>query len=96
MLANLSVIVSIPFAASIMIAAATKWNPLLIALFGSIGGSIGELSGYYAGYLGKKIAIRGEVIGYGRVEHWIHHCGNYETWHLKGLLRERKFLSHRS
>jgi len=75
LLANLSVIVGIPFAASIMIAAATKWNPVLIALFGSIGGTIGELSGYYAGYIGKKIAIRGEVMGYRRVEHWIQRWG---------------------
>ena len=41
LIANLTVIVPVPFAVSIMIAAATTWSPVLIALFGSIGGSIG-------------------------------------------------------
>jgi uncharacterized membrane protein YdjX (TVP38/TMEM64 family) len=72
---SLTIIAPVPFAASIMIAAATKWNPVLIALFGSIGGTFGELSGYYAGYLGRKIAIPESMIGYRRVERWIHRYG---------------------
>ena len=40
-----------------MIAAATKWDPLLAAFSASIGDSIGELSGYFAGYLGRKVVI---------------------------------------
>lgn len=45
LLINLS-FVPLPFAISIMIAAAARWNPLLIALVGSLGVSIGEMSGY--------------------------------------------------
>lgn len=74
-LANLSIMAPVPFAVSVMIAAATKWDPVLIALVGSIGGSLGELSGYYAGYMGKRIAIPGEAFWYKRVESWIRRWG---------------------
>lgn len=75
LLANLTIIAPVPFALSIMIAAATRWNPLLIALAASVGGSLGELSGYYAGYLGKKIAVPKTVSGYSRFERWIQRYG---------------------
>ncbi len=75
LLANLTIIAPVPFAASIMIAAAAKWNPALIALAGAAGGSIGELSGYYAGRLGKKLAIPDSIIGYARVEGWVKKYG---------------------
>ena len=58
-----------------MVAAATEWNPVLITLFASIGAAIGELTGYYAGYLGKKIAISENVAWYGRIERWIQRHG---------------------
>lgn len=73
--ANLTIIAPVPFAVSIMIAAATKWNPALIALAASIGGTIGELSGYYAGYLGRKIAITDNVLGYDRIERAVRRYG---------------------
>jgi uncharacterized membrane protein YdjX (TVP38/TMEM64 family) len=74
-IANLSVIVPVPLAASVMIAAATFWNPLLVALAGSLGGTIGELSGYYAGHLGKRLAIPDELAWYKRFEGWIRRWG---------------------
>lgn len=72
---NLTIIAPVPFAASIMVAAATEWNPVLITLFASIGAVIGELTGYYAGYLGKKLAISENVAWYGRIERWIQRHG---------------------
>jgi uncharacterized membrane protein YdjX (TVP38/TMEM64 family) len=72
---NLSVLVPVPLGVSVMIAAATKWNPLLIALFSSLGGALGELSGYYVGYLGKKLAIPETVGLYRIVERWVQHYG---------------------
>ncbi|MGB2854755.1 MAG: VTT domain-containing protein [Dehalococcoidia bacterium] len=72
---NLTIIAPVPFAASIMVAAATEWNPMLITLFASIGAAIGELTGYYAGYLGKKLAISENVAWYGRIERWIQRHG---------------------
>ncbi len=80
--ANLSIIVPVPIAVSTMIAAATKWDPVLLALFASIGGAIGELSGYYAGYLGKRIAIPEEVIGYRRIEGWVQRYGVWAIFFL--------------
>jgi uncharacterized membrane protein YdjX (TVP38/TMEM64 family) len=74
-LANMSIVVPVPIATSIMIAAATKWDPVLLALAGSIGGSIGELSGYFAGYLGKKVAIPQDVRLYQMIERWIQKYG---------------------
>jgi len=75
LVSNLTILAPVPFAVSVMMSAATKWNPALIALFGSIGGTIGELSGYYAGYLGRKLAISEKVIGHSKVEHWIQRYG---------------------
>lgn len=75
LISNLTILAPVPFAISIMIAAATKWNPVLIALFASIGGSLGELSGYYAGYLGRKVAIPESVISHSRVESWLQQYG---------------------
>ncbi len=82
LLANLSVMVPVPFAASLMVAAATKWDPVLVALAAALGGSIGELSGYYAGYLGKKLAISGEIPGYRRIERWIQRWGVWAVFFL--------------
>ena len=81
-LSNLTIIVPVPFAVSIMIAAATRWDPVLIALSASIGGSIGELSGYYAGYLGKRIAMPKEVLGYRRYEGWVQRYGIWAIFFL--------------
>ena len=75
LVSNLTIIAPVPFAVSIMVAAATEWNPVLIALLAGIGGGIGELSGYYAGYFGRKIAISDGMIGRGRIEGWIQRYG---------------------
>jgi membrane protein YqaA with SNARE-associated domain len=82
LLANLTIIAPVPFAVAIMATAAKEFNPILVALFAALGGSLGELSGYYAGRLGKKIAIPDSIIGYKRVEHWIE---KYGVWALSVL-----------
>ena len=82
LVANMTIMVPVPVAMSTMIAGATKWNPILIALSASIGGSIGELSGYYAGYLGKRIAMPKDVLGYRRYEHWILRYGIWAIFFL--------------
>jgi uncharacterized membrane protein YdjX (TVP38/TMEM64 family) len=64
-----------PVATSIMIVAATQWNPLLVALFASIGGCIGELSGYYVGYLGRKIPLMQKTKFYVMVNRWMKRYG---------------------
>jgi membrane protein YqaA with SNARE-associated domain len=75
LVANLTIIAPVPFAIAVIITAATKFNPWIIALCAATGGSLGELSGYYAGRLGQKIAIPDSIIGYHRVEGWINKYG---------------------
>jgi membrane protein YqaA with SNARE-associated domain len=48
-------------------------NPVLVALAGSTGGIIGEISGYMAGYGGQGIANKGKM--YQRVEGWMKKWG---------------------
>ena len=72
---NLTILVPVPVATPILIATATKWSPVMVALAASIGGTFGELSGYYAGYLGKRIAMTEQVAGYNRVTEWMNRYG---------------------
>ncbi len=65
----------LPFAVAIMIAAAATWNPILIALSGSLGACIGELSGYYVGFISKKVAIPDNLPGYNLMQGWIRRYG---------------------
>lgn len=73
--ANLTLLVLVPFAASFMIAAATAWDPILVALAASVGGTIGELSSYFVGRLGKELAIAENIVWFRKVEGWTHRYG---------------------
>jgi uncharacterized membrane protein YdjX (TVP38/TMEM64 family) len=78
---NLSLI-PLPFAISLMIAASTTWNPILVAFAGSLGASLGEMSYYYLGYLSKKVAIPDDIIGYQTVKAWV---DKYGMWAIAFL-----------
>jgi uncharacterized membrane protein YdjX (TVP38/TMEM64 family) len=67
---NLSVL-PLPFGISLMLVASSHWNPFLVALVGSLGASIGEFSSYFFGYLGKKVSIDENMIGYKLIHSWI-------------------------
>jgi len=83
LICNLTVIAPAPpIAVSMMIAAASSWDPVLVALAASIGGTLGELSGYYAGYLGKKIAIGEHITGYNRAAGWMNRYGIWAIFFL--------------
>lgn len=75
LLANATIIAPVPFAVVILITAAQHFNPLLIALAAAIGGTLGEMSGYYAGWLGRKIAIPDNIIGVKRITYWVNKYG---------------------
>lgn len=79
---SLTIIVPVPIAASITIAAATNLNPLLVALSASVGGTLGELSGYYAGYLGTRISLAEHMLGYKKIEGWMHRYGVWTIFFL--------------
>jgi uncharacterized membrane protein YdjX (TVP38/TMEM64 family) len=76
LLANLTIVAPVPFAIGFMVGVAEQpqFNPILVALCGAIGGCLGEMSGYYAGRLGKKLAIA-DNLGYKKVEGWINKYG---------------------
>ena len=75
LVSNASIIVPVPIFAAIMIAAASKWDPILIALIASIAGTLGEITGYYAGYLGKKIIVTETTPGYEKLVDWMKRYG---------------------
>ena len=59
----------------VMIAAAEYWNPALIALAAGVGGALGEITGYYAGYWGKRIVHLENAPGYARLVGWMERYG---------------------
>lgn len=79
---NLTILAPVPVATAIMIAVATRWDPVLVALSASIGGTVGELSGYYAGYLGKKLVIADYASWYKRLAGWVNKYGFWAIWLL--------------
>jgi len=72
---NAGIMIPVAIHISIMIAAASIWNPILIAFIASIAGTIGEITGYYAGYLGKKIIISESTPGYNKLVGWMKRYG---------------------
>lgn len=75
LLSNLAIFVPVFVHVSIMIAAAQYWNPFMIALVASIAGALGEMSGYYAGSWGKRIAQLENAPGYQRLVGWMKKYG---------------------
>jgi membrane protein YqaA with SNARE-associated domain len=75
LLSNLTIVAPVPVASAIMISIATEWNPFMVALAASLGGTLGELSGYFAGYLGEKLAIDESTPGYSRIRGWMNRWG---------------------
>lgn len=59
----------------VVMAAASMWNPVIVALVASVGGSLGEITGYYAGYVGKKIIINEHQKTYNRAVSWMNRYG---------------------
>jgi uncharacterized membrane protein YdjX (TVP38/TMEM64 family) len=71
---NVSVL-PLPFGVSLMLVAANHWNPVLVALVGSLGASIGEFSSYFFGLLSKRFTIDENTPGYQMVKGWIKKYG---------------------
>ena len=72
---NASILAPVFIYLSIMIAATKFLNPVLIALVASVAGALGEITGYYAGYLGKKIIHLENTPGYERLVVWMERHG---------------------
>ena len=57
-----------------------QFNPVLVGVVGAAGGSIGEITGYMAGYSGRGLAGRGNM--YTRVEAWMKRRGGWVVFLL--------------
>jgi membrane protein YqaA with SNARE-associated domain len=67
--------IPVPFALVMMIRVASAGNFILTVLIGSVGGTLGELAAYYAGYLGKRIVQIETAPGYERLAGWMNKHG---------------------
>jgi len=72
---NAGIFVPVYIHVALMITAAQYWNPVLVALAASSAGALGEMSGYYAGYFGKRIAQLENIPGYQRLVGWMKKYG---------------------
>jgi len=64
---------------AVLMAAAAKWNPAIVAIVASVGGTLGELTGYYAGRLGRRIIITEYRAGYEKTVGWMNRYGLWTT-----------------
>lgn len=74
LLSSSTIIIPAP-GALIMLAAAAKWNPAIVAVVGSVGGTLGELTGYYAGHLVRKAIITEHAERYNQAVGWMNRYG---------------------
>lgn len=72
---NASILAPVFIYLSLMIAAAKFLDPVLVALVASVAGALGETSGYYAGYLGKRIINVENTPGYEKLVAWMKKYG---------------------
>jgi uncharacterized membrane protein YdjX (TVP38/TMEM64 family) len=81
LVSNASIIIPVPIFVGIMIPVAnmmaevSPWGPVLVALTASSAGTLGEITGYYAGYLGKKIIVTEATPGYQKLVGWMKRHG---------------------
>jgi len=75
LVSNASIIIPVPIFVAVMITAASKWDPILVALIASSAGTLGEITGYYVGYLGKKLIITETTPGYEKLVGWMKRHG---------------------
>ena len=73
--ANMTIVAPVYVFTPIMVAAAGIYNPALIALAAALGGTTGEMSGYLAGSLGKKIVFSDYPEAYEKVSGWVDKYG---------------------
>jgi len=74
---NAFIFVPVVFHISIMMWAIEQCNCnlVLVVLIASVAGALGELTGYYAGYWGKRIAQLENIPGYQRFVGWMQRYG---------------------
>ena len=74
-----TIMIPLPWEA-VVIAAGSTLNPLWVGIVASIGSTIGELSSYAVGYLGRKIIIGDYSERYGKAESWLKKYGSFAVF----------------
>jgi membrane protein YqaA with SNARE-associated domain len=74
---NAFIFIPVVFHISIMMWAIDQCNCnlVLVILVASVAGALGEITGYYAGYLGKRIVLAESTPGYDRFVGWMQRYG---------------------
>jgi len=75
-LGTITILFPLPWEA-VIIAAGAALNPLLVAVVATVGATIGELSSYIVGYLGRKIILDSYSERYRKAEFWMKRYGNF-------------------
>jgi membrane protein DedA with SNARE-associated domain len=65
---------------AVVIGAGATMNPLLVGLVATAGATIGELSSYFVGYLGKKIILDKYSEKYASAESWMRRYGSFAVF----------------
>ena len=81
-LANATVLLPAPGIA-VVFAMGSVFNPVLVGLVAGAGGSLGELSGYLAGFSGQAVIERADI--YERLELWMKRNGNLTVMLLAAI-----------
>lgn len=64
------------------LAAATVWNPLLVAIAAGTGDAIGELTSYWVGYIGERMIVDEHMPAYQKAVAWMN---RYGIWAIFGV-----------
>ncbi len=75
-LSCVTILFPLPWEAVIIGAGATL-NPLLLGTVATVGATIGELSSYFIGYLGRKIILDKYSEKYNKAEFWMKRYGSF-------------------
>jgi uncharacterized membrane protein YdjX (TVP38/TMEM64 family) len=67
---------------AIVLAAATQWDPFWVAIAAGTGDALGEITAYWAGYVGERIIVDEHMAAYQKVMQWMQ---RYGAWAVFGI-----------
>lgn len=76
LISSLSIVLPLP-GTVVVLAAAEVWDPFIVALVASLGGTLGELSAYAVGYGGRAFITKGQVEKYRAARRWMKRRGGF-------------------
>jgi len=81
MLSSATIFIPAPGIAFVL-AAATVWDPALVAVAAGTGDAVGEMTSYWTGYIGEKIIIDEHLPAYQKAVSWMNKNG---AWAIFGV-----------